>query len=159
MSDDGVEGDDRLIVREMSDREAILDAIAQGCPPELAAFRQRWSIRKARAAFAEPEFAELIEAAQSRSIDSVEEVLHTKALAGNMAAIQMVLYNRRAHAWRDVRRIEVRSETTVSIQAVETAKQAAIALLREHGATALQALPGPDVIIDADVIEDDDGED
>ena len=145
--------DDAALVREMGEREELLEAVSNGCPPELAAFRLGWTPRKMREVMQEPEFVELIQFAAERSVDAIEEVLQAKALAGNMAAIQMVLYNRRAHTWRDVRRIEVRTEATVSIQQVESTKQAAIALLRERGAGALQLLSGADDIVDAEVVD------
>ena len=77
-----------------------------------------------------------------------------------MAAITMVLFNRRADRWRDVKRIEVRTDATATINSTESAKAAAIALLADRGVDAMQALNAGtlDEIIDAELV-DDDGDD
>lgn len=153
MSEHGPEA----VLKEVEEKNAFLDLIAHGVPPLLAAHELRWHPRYMKGVLADPEFAELMEAAIERSLDGIEATLNEKARKGNMAAIQMVLFNRRPERWRDVRRIEVHQETTVTVQQVGAVKQAALAILAERGAAAMQALGAPTAegeIVDADVVGD-----
>ncbi len=147
--------DEDAIFAQVRERETFLARVAQGTPVNLAAFEVRWSPKRLKQEMANSDFVELVDAAVERSFDAVEETLMRKARDGNMAAIQMVLFNRRAHKWRDVKRIEVRHEGGVTVQAVEATKVAALELLREHGVGAMQALAAADGdIIDAEVVSD-----
>lgn len=74
-----------------------------------------------------------------------------------MAAIQMVLFNRRPRSWRDVRKIELTGRTEVTVVQVEATRRAAIELLRERGAGVMQALTaGIDDVIEAELVEEPD---
>jgi len=157
MSDGGF--DDQMFL-DIAEKETFLERVANGCPPLLAGHELQWNPKKVREIMADPEFAELVSASIERSIDTVEATLVRKAQEGNMAAITMVLFNRRADRWRDVKRIEVRTDATVTIQSVESVKEAARALLATHGASGMQALnQGVEEIIEAELVEDDDGDD
>jgi hypothetical protein len=139
--------------------EEFLDRIARGVPPHLAGYEVKWTPRKTEQMMADPEFSELIRYALDRGIDVVEAALMEKAQGGNMAAIQMVLFNRRADRWRDIKRIEVRTDATITIGTVESVKSAALALIAERGVNAIQELNAGE-IVDGEVIEDgdDDGD-
>ena len=155
MAGRGVIPDEDAIFALVREREDFLDRVARGTPVNLAGFAVRWSPQRVKQELNDPQFAALVEAAIERSLDSIEETLHRKAVDGNMAAIQMVLFNRRAHRWRDVKRIVVRHEGGVSVQAVAATKAAAIELLREHGVRAMQALgPASAEIVEAEIVED-----
>jgi hypothetical protein len=67
--------------------------------------------------------------------------------------MQMWLFNRRPDDWRDVKRIEIRSEQRIEVAAVESVKAGVIALIREQGVAAMQALDAG--IIDAEIVDDD----
>ena len=151
--------DDQMFA-DIAEKETFLDRVANGCPPLLAGHELRWSPKKSKEVMNDPEFADLVNAAIERGLDAVEATLMRKAQEGNMAAITMVLFNRRADRWRDVKRIEVRTDATVTINSIESVKAAAIALLADRGVDAMQALNAGtlDEIIDAELV-DDDGDD
>ena len=155
MAGRGVIPDEDAIFALVREREDFLDRVARGTPVNLAGFAVRWSPQRVKQELNDPQFAALVEAAVERSLDSIEETLHRKAVDGNMAAIQMVLFNRRPRSWRDVRKIELTGRTEVTVVQVEATRRAAIELLRERGAGVMQALTaGIDDVIDAEVIED-----
>lgn len=58
----------------------------------------------------EPDFARAVSEAEAAKIDEVEEALYETAIAGNVTAQQVVLYNRRSEAWADQRMIKSRLE-------------------------------------------------
>lgn len=149
--------DEEQVFAEIAEREEFLTLVASGVPSRLAAYKVRWTPKQLKQMLADPDFAELIDDATERSLDGIEATLHRKAEEGNMAAIQMVLFNRRPRSWRDVRKIEITQRTDVTVVQVEATKQAAIALLRERGAGVMQALTeGVDDVIDAELIEEPD---
>lgn len=151
--------DDQMFL-DIADKETFLDRVANGCPPLLAGHELRWSPKKTKEVMNDPEFADLVNAAIERGLDAVEATLMRKAQEGNMAAITMVLFNRRADRWRDVKRIEVRTDATVTISSIESVKAAAIALLAQRGVDAMQELNAGE-ILEAELVEDedDDGDD
>lgn len=147
--------DEEQVFAEIAEREEFLALVSSGVPTRLAAYKVRWTPKQLKRMLADPEFAELIDDATERSLDGIEATLHRKAEEGNMAAIQMVLFNRRPRSWRDVRKIELTGRTEVTVVQVEATRRAAIELLRERGAGVMQALTaGIDDVIDAEVIED-----
>ena len=98
--------DDQMFA-DIAEKETFLDRVANGCPPLLAGHELRWSPKKTKEVMNDPEFADLVNAAIERGLDAVEATLMRKAQEGNMAAITMVLFNRRADRWRDVKRIDI----------------------------------------------------
>lgn len=149
--------DEETVFAEITEREEFLTLVASGVPQRLAAYKVRWTPKQLKQILADPDFVELIDDAAERSLDGIEATLHRKAEEGNMAAIQMVLFNRRPRNWRDVRKIEITQRTDVTVVQVEATKQAAIALLRERGAGVMQALTrGVDDVIDAELVEEPD---
>lgn len=133
----------------------FFELIADGVPPNLAGYQVGWSPRDVKRKLADPDFAELVMAARERAIDWCEKALFDLAKSRNLGAIQMVLYNLRQGDWKDVKRIEVKTEHTVNIGEIGAAKEIIAALLRENGTKALQPGGGLDVIEDAEVISDD----
>lgn len=149
---------DALALAEADQIEEWLTLIREGTPAVLAGYEVGWLPAKTRRYMADPSIAELVEAAGDLAVDSIERVLFDKGKAGNMTAIQMILFNRRPERWRDVKRVEIAGN--LRITADEAASQAAIvlAMLRDGDVAALQ--PGGALdqlgqpIIDAEVIED-----
>lgn len=151
MSDESAH-DDRMF-NDIVERELFLELVTYGTPVNLAGLEVGWTFRQTKRNLADPEFAELIEYAKIHRDDRIEKTLYTIAEKGNMPAIAMILLNRRADQFRDVKRIEVKSEHTVSIGIVHSVKQSVLELIQEHGVEALQLGSGLDVI-DADSTED-----
>lgn len=134
---------------DIVERELFLELIADGTPSNLAGYEVGWTPRQIRKNLADPMFKEMIDSATDRMIDSVEKAMVLLAKKGNLGAQQMVLYNLRPDKWKDLRRIEVKTEVHISTSELNAAKETAIALLRSHGAMALQPGGALDVI-DAD---------
>lgn len=143
------------IFTEMTAKDVFIDLVAQGVPAVNAGIQVSWSPARTKAMLRDPEFADIVAGALSRANASIEEALYAKALAGNVSAMQMWLFNREPDRWRDVKRIEVRSDTRVSITAVESVKAGVLELLREQGVGAMQALDSG-IIYDAetDAVDD-----
>lgn len=119
---------------------AFLEKVAAGTSEFNAGIEVGWSPAEIRRKCAEPEFRELINFACTQADGNIEKTLYETARRGNIAAMQMWLFNRRPDKWKDVKRIEVRNDVTVSLATVGAVKAGAIELLREHGAGALQQL-------------------
>jgi hypothetical protein len=137
---------------EMIAREQFVEAIACGTSVVNAGIAVGWSPLHTRQLMKDHEFADIVRGAQDRANGTVEEALFNRAVAGNVAAMQMWLFNRDSDRWRDVKRIEVRSEHRVSIAAVESVKAGVLELLRDQGVGAMQALNSGD-IIDGEVVD------
>lgn len=140
---------------DIVERDLFLELIADGVPPMLAGCEVSWTPRQTERNLRDPVFAEMVEAAMDRSIDSIELAMHRLAKKGNLGAMQMILYNRRPDRWKDLRRIEVKTETNVTITEIQAARYTAIELLRSHGVAALQPGGALDVI-DVESSEDHD---
>lgn len=137
---------------EMVAKERFIELVANGTAPVNAGIIVGWNPKTTRKWMRDVEFAEIVQGARDRANGSIEEALYQRALAGNVAAMQMWLFNRSPDEWRDVKRIEIRSEHRVEIAQVESVKAGVLELLREQGATAIQALPAAEVI-DVDGVE------
>lgn len=145
------------IFDEMIAREQFIEQIAVGVAPVNAGIAVGWSPAHVRKLMKDDEFLDIIRGAQERANGTVEESLFNRAVAGNVAAMQMWLFNREPDRWRDVKRIEVRSEHRVTVAAVESVKSGVLELLREQGVGAMQALNSGEIIIDAEVVDGDEG--
>ncbi len=62
---------------------------------------------------AHPEFEELVRDAERSAIEQVEDALYKQAKAGNIRAIEVVLYNRAADRWADKGRREAKEPAPV----------------------------------------------
>lgn len=147
---------DALALAEAEQIEEWLRMIREGTPPILAGYEVGWLPAKTKKFLADRDVAELVEASADLAVDSVVKVLFDKARAGNMTAVQMILFNRRPQEWRDVKRVELRGE--VRITADEAASQAAmvLAMLRQGAVSELQpggALDTYGDVVDAEVVE------
>jgi hypothetical protein len=143
------------LFEEMMHIEQFIEFVAHGVHPVNAGIQVGWSPAKTKAMMRDADFADMIQGATERANASVEEALYAKAVAGNVSAIQMWLFNREPDRWRDVKRIEVRSEHKVQIGMVESVKSGVLELLRGEGVEAIQALGAGD-IIDGEVVDGDD---
>lgn len=131
---------------DMGAHEEFLELLVSGIGVHMAGYQVGWSPRKTKQMMADTDFAELIEAALDRKYDSIEKALHDQAVKGNMAAIQMVLYNRRPGQWKDLRRIEVKTDVTVNLGEVGAAKQAILEMIRTQGAAAMLPAPNGEIL-------------
>ena len=144
---------------DIVERELFLICLADGIPEDLAGYEVNWTPAKVRRVLAEPDFAEMVDAAKSRADGTIEAALHKLGRNGNLGAIQMWLYNRNPERWKDVRRIEVKNELNVNLSLVASTKQAVLEMLREVGPAALQpSYDDDDGIIDIEEVVDDSGE-
>lgn len=116
----------------------FFDLVSAGVPELNAALEVGWTPRQLKARMADPDFEELVQSAQAQADGRVEAVLYQMSLRGNFQAIQMWLYNRQKSRWRDVKKIEIDTTVTHNVALVVTAKEAALAMLRERGPAQLQ---------------------
>ncbi len=124
--------------REAKDTFAFLEDIRVGTGPLNAALAVGWSPAKIRRLMKDEEFILLMSCADEMRLESVEKTLWELAQRGHFKAIQMILFNKRANDWRDIKHIQVDKRETLEVGVVVSVKQAAIELLREHGVEALQ---------------------
>ena len=151
-------GDDELF-NDIVERDLFVELIADGVPEINAGYEVGWTPTQTRRNLADPAFKEIVEAARDRADGTIEAALFRLAKGGNLGAMQMWLYNRKPADWKDVRRIEVKTDTTINLSVVQSTKQAMLEMLAAHGAGALQPAYQPpaleEAIIDAEVIPDD----
>lgn len=89
-------------------REAYLDHLRNGLRRMAAAdavgvvYSTVW-----RAIDADPDFRSAVNQAEMRADEEVEDALYQAAIAGNVTAIQVWLYNRRPDRWRDMRQLAI----------------------------------------------------
>lgn len=133
--------DDLDEFKEITDPMRIAEIVATGCRPLNAALQIGWSPGKLKRELKhDQEFRELIEAAEQEAVGKVEHAIMIRAMNGNVPAAMFVLLNRDPDRWRDVKRIEVHQDTSISVTVVRSAVEAAQELLRTNGAAALQGL-------------------
>lgn len=125
--------------REITDPMRIAELVAEGVRPLNAALEVGWSPSRLTREMKDPEFADLIEAAEMQATGQVEHALFIRARNGNVPAAMFWLLNRDPDRWRDIKRIEIKQDTTVTINAVATAVEAARRALDEIGPVGLQA--------------------
>lgn len=147
--------DDRLY-HDIVERELFLIAVADGIPEENAGYEVGWTPTQTRRNLQDTEFAEMVDAARRRADGTIEAALFRLAKNGNLGAMQMWLYNRTPERWKDVKRIEVKNETTINVGVIASTKQAVLELLAETGPAALQPVYQRDDIIDAEIVSDSD---
>jgi hypothetical protein len=133
---------------EMLEAERFIELIAVGCHPVNAGIQVGWSPAKTKKQMKDAEFNDIVTGALERANATVEEALYAKAISGNVSAIQMWLFNREPDRWRDVKRIEVRSEHRVQVGMVESVKVGVLELLRTQGVGQMQALEAGEIIQD-----------
>lgn len=126
---------------EMTARQEFIDKVSCGTSEFNAGIEVGWTPAKIRTMTADPDFRELVTFARELADGNVEGTLYRLArIKGNMAAIQMWLFNRRPDRWKDVKRIEVHTDSTVRAEAVHSVKIGVLELLREHSIAELQHL-------------------
>lgn len=121
-------------------REEFLNYIAGGTPRGLAGNEVGWTPRRLKLELADPEFEVLVEHAEMLKDDSVEKMLFEQAMKGVFPAIQMWLLNRRPEQWRDIKKIEIRTEGQVSINVVHSAREALKAAMQDNPSGTIAAL-------------------
>lgn len=76
----------------------------------------------------DPAFAEAVSQAEMAKLDEVEEALYETALAGNVTAQQVVLYNRRPDEWADQRMLKAKLEAAEVERAAAAEKAGPVAV-------------------------------
>lgn len=127
--------------KELVAYDRFLELVRMGTPELNAALEVEWTPAQLRALQQDPEFRELISVAKEEADGSIEQILYREAHKGKQWAVQMWLFNRQPDRWRDLKRIEIKTEHTVSIGQALTIKDAALKLLRQEGVDAVQSLP------------------
>jgi len=130
-------GDDELF-NDIVERDLFVELVADGVPEINAGFEVGWTPSQTKRNLGDPVFREIVEAAKERADGTIEAALFRLAKAGNLGAMQMWLYNRSPDRWKDVKRIEVKNDTTINLGIVASTKQAVMEMLRENGAESLQ---------------------
>jgi hypothetical protein len=130
--------DSPMTDREMREVECFIESVRGGTGPLNAAIEVGWTPAALKRRMKDPEFVELVELARERRLESIETTLYQMAERGHFKAIQMVLYNERAHRWKDVRHLSVTRSETLDVGIVVSVKEAAKQLLREHGVASAQ---------------------
>jgi hypothetical protein len=150
--------DDAELFNDIVERDLFVELIADGVPEINAGYEVGWTPTQTKRNLADPMFREIVTAARDRADGTIEAALFKLAKNGNLGAMQMWLYNRKPADWKDVRRIEVRQDTTINLAVVHSTKQAVLEMLATHGPGALQPTYDPPAIeapiIDAEVIDD-----
>lgn len=121
--------------------DRFLELVRLGTPELNAALEVGWTPKFLRSLQQDKEFRDLIAEAQQTADGTIEEILYREAHKGKQWAVQMWLFNRQPDRWKDLKRIEVKTEHTVSIGQALTIKDAALMLLRQEGVDAVQSLP------------------
>lgn len=130
-------GNDELF-NDIVERDLFIELVADGIPELNAGFEVGWTPAQTKRNLGDPVFREIVEAAKERADGTIEAALFRLARAGNLGAMQMWLYNRSPERWKDVKRIEVKNDTTINLGIVASTKQAVIEMLNEKGAASLQ---------------------
>ena len=130
-------GDDELF-NDIVERDLFVELVADGVPELNAGFEVGWTPSQTKRNMADPVFREIVQAAKERADGTIEAALFRLAKAGNLGAMQMWLYNRSPERWKDVKRIEVKNDTTINLGIVASTKQAVLEMLHEQGAASLQ---------------------
>lgn len=125
---------------EMTKRVEFLDKVSCGTSELNAGIEVGWTPAKIRGLLADKGFREMVTFAQRLADGNIEKKLYQVARRGNMAAIQMWLFNREPDRWRDVKRIEVHHDATIQVGVIHSVKQGALALLGERSVADLQRL-------------------
>lgn len=86
---------------------------------------------------ANPDFAAAETLAEEDATDKVENALHKAALAGNVTACQVWLYNRRPGRWKDMRHVTVKTRA-------EDLSDDELATIARGGSPGVDAPPGAD---------------
>lgn len=132
---------DDTTFEEMLEYDRFLELIRDGIPEINAALEVGWTPRRLKQLLNDPEFTELVGYARDEADGTIEKVLYEQASKGKQWAVSLWLFNRQPDRWKDIRRIEVNTTTTVNIGTVRSVKEAALELLREQGIEGMQALP------------------
>jgi len=141
------------LFNDIVERDLFIELVADGVPEVNAGYEVGWTPSQTRRNLGDPMFREMVEAAKTRADGTIETALFKLARAGNLGAMQMWLYNRTPDRWKDVRRIEIKNDTTINLGIVNSTKQAVLEMMREQGAAALQ--PAAMRAIEATSSEDD----
>lgn len=136
---------------ELIEKKKFLEELLAGKGPFPAGIEIGWSPLRIRQMMADPEIIQLMSFIHEHMDQSVEYALYRAAMAGNVTAQQVWLFNRRGDKWKDVKRVVHEGEVKVGAEVVHSVRQVALGLLESHGTKALQ--PGgalDEIVIDLD---------
>jgi hypothetical protein len=143
-----------LSTREAEDRTAFLEKLAMGVGPYNAGIGLGWTPYKVDQLLRDDDFLALMHYVEMRKDETVETALYRAAAAGNMQAMQMWLHARRPERWLPTRKLQIESHEQINVNVVMSVREAAKALLADHGPAALQQGGALDRIIDIDEVLD-----
>lgn len=124
---------------EIAEITEFLEKMLDGWGPVTAGQSIGWSPRRTQAVMSRPDVKELISVVQDSKDESIERAFYRTGLSGNVTAQLAWLYNRKPHLWRDTKRVVVsHDDVKISVEVIHSVKQAALEMIREHGARALQ---------------------
>jgi hypothetical protein len=146
---------EHLTARQAEERTAFIEKLMQGVGPYNAGIALGWSPYKVDQLMRDQEFVALLQFIESAKDEKVETALYRAAASGVLPAIQMWLHARRPDRWLPTKKLQIERHEQVDINIVHSVREAARALLAEHGPAALQPGGALDDILDADVIDDD----
>lgn len=111
--------------------------VGEGHGRMTAALMVKWSPGKAIRYLDDSGFLELVTMAEGLLTESFEQVLYEKALAGHQRALEMVLYNRMPHKWRD-RTSSNQPTVKVDVNIAAGVKDGILEVIRSRGVSGLQ---------------------
>jgi hypothetical protein len=120
-----------------------------------AAVAVGWTPRQLRRMLSDDEFSEMVDAVRERRIEGYEHALHEKAMAGNMVALQMVLYCQASdRGWRPpATRVALNRTTKVEVSLTTSVVEAARQVMATSDVAALQPGGALDDIVDAEIVD------
>lgn len=143
-----------------SSTERFLEYIRGGVQPLNAAFAVDWTPSELKRRMRDSGFMQLVEVAKERRIETIEERVFQLAMRKNPSrwAVELALFCQASdRGWRPpAQRIDVSRTSKVEVSLVQSVTEAARQLMMTADPAALQ--PGGVLdVIDAEVVEDDDG--
>lgn len=140
------------------DVERVLELVRVGTPLICAAQEVGWSIAMLNRLKSDEAFMELLGYAEAAATGAVEVALHKAAVAGNVRAIEIYLYNRDPNRWKDQRRVDINVGGQVNVASIAAHREALGELLMsgrvDMDRLQPQAqLPSRPVDADAEIVE------
>jgi hypothetical protein len=134
----------------MEEHEKFLSMVSYGVGVTNAGYEVGWTPAKTKKKLKDPEFAQLVADAQEMLAERFEQALYARAQAGNVPALQLVLYSKYGdRGWRPPAQ-KIQHEGSGKIDLVVVASVAA-AVKETISAGHIGELQGP--IEDAEIVD------
>ncbi len=113
----------------------FLELVRGGSGEVNAAYSVNWSPAKLRKMMRDGDFAELVQESKLRLVESLEETVVKRAMAGNVRCLELYLFTQAAErGWRPpTQRVDVRKEITAKVEVVAAVKAGLLQALKEEG--------------------------